>query len=178
MCTVHIVCMVHNLVMPETPTALPTAAEELVALTRLEYELTLFSRHYLASAKYRPNQQLDRSAYLILVRLELDSPLSLKELAEAFRLDISTINRQVGAMRKQGLVERVADPDGGIARKVRATARGLEMLVADRTHSRSGVTKVLAEWQDDDIEKMASLIAKFNESIENLEGNPWPRPAG
>ena len=175
MCTVHSVCMVHNSVMPETSPALPTAAQGLAVLTRLEYELTLFSRHYLASAKYRPNQQLDRSAYLILVRLELDNPLSLKELADAFRLDISTITRQVGAMRKQGLVERVPDPEGGIARKVRATAKGLEMLVADRAHSRSGVTRVLSEWPDEDVEAMTVLIARFNQTIEGLENNPWPR---
>ncbi len=146
------------------------------SLTRLEYELTLFSRHYLASAKYRPNQQLDRSAYLILVRLELDSPLSLAELAEAFRLDISTVNRQVGAVLKQGLVERVPDPDGGIARKIRPTAKGLQLLDLDRTQSRGGVAKVVAEWTNADIDQMSGMVARFNQSIEGLEENPWPRP--
>ncbi len=146
------------------------------SLTRLEYELTLFSRHYLASAKYRPNQQLDRSAYLILVRLELDCPLSLGELAEAFRLDISTVNRQVGAVLKQGLVERVPDPDGGIARKVRATRKGLDMLEAERAQSRGGVAKVVADWTDADIDQMSRMVARFNQSIEGLEENPWPRP--
>src|SRR3954453_23852382 len=104
-----------------------TGAPEDKALTRLVFELTLLSRHFPASLLRRPGFQLDRSAYLILSRLEIDSPLSLRELSEAFQLDISTINRQVGAMLKQGLVERVPDPDGGIARKIQASAKGMEM---------------------------------------------------
>ena len=54
----------------------------------------------------------------------MQHPMSLKELSCAFSLDISTINRQIGALRRQGLVERVEDPDGGLARKVPADGAG------------------------------------------------------
>lgn len=148
------------------------------ALNRLTFELSLLSRHFPAALLRRPGFQLDRSAYLILTRLELDHPLSLRELSEAFQLDISTINRQVGAMRKQGLVERVPDPDGGIARKIRASAKGLELLAADRKQSRQGIGAVVAEWTEDDIDLFSRLIARFNQSVEDKEANPWPRPAG
>ncbi|MBF6079070.1 MarR family winged helix-turn-helix transcriptional regulator [Nocardia beijingensis] len=147
------------------------------ALNRLTFELSLLSRHFPAALLRRPGFQLDRSAYLILTRLELDHPLSLRELSEAFQLDISTINRQVGAMRKQGLVERVPDPDGGIARKIRASAKGLELLAADRKQSRQGIGAVVAEWTEDDIDLFSRLIARFNQSVEDKEANPWPRPA-
>ncbi|MGW5730758.1 MarR family winged helix-turn-helix transcriptional regulator [Nocardia beijingensis] len=147
------------------------------ALNRLTFELSLLSRHFPAALLRRPGFQLDRSAYLILTRLELDHPLSLRELSEAFQLDISTINRQVGAMRKQGLVERVPDPDGGIARKIRASAKGLELLAADRKQSRQGIGAVVAEWTEDDIDLFSRLIARFNKSVEDKEANPWPRPA-
>lgn len=148
------------------------------ALHRLTFELSLLSRHFPAALLRRPGFQLDRSAYLILTRLELDHPLSLRELSEAFQLDVSTINRQVGAMRKQGLVERVPDPDGGIARKIRASAKGLELLAADRKQSRQGIGAVVAEWTEDDIDLFSRLIARFNQSVEDKEANPWPRPAG
>ncbi|MFI2285640.1 MarR family winged helix-turn-helix transcriptional regulator [Nocardia beijingensis] len=147
------------------------------ALNRLTFELSLLSRHFPAALLRRPGFQLDRSAYLILTRLELDHPLSLRELSEAFQLDVSTINRQVGAMRKQGLVERVPDPDGGIARKIRASAKGLELLAADRKQSRQGIGAVVAEWTEDDIDLFSRLIARFNQSVEDKEANPWPRPA-
>ncbi|MEV4236065.1 MarR family transcriptional regulator [Nocardia sp. NPDC049737] len=146
------------------------------ALTRLVFELTLLSRHFPASLLRRPGFQLDRSAYLILTRLEMDAPLSLRELSEAFQLDISTINRQVAAMLKQGLVERVPDPDGGIARKIRASAKGLELVAADREQSQEGIGAVVADWTVADITQMSGLISRFNMSIEHLEENPWPRP--
>ncbi|MFI6775109.1 MarR family winged helix-turn-helix transcriptional regulator [Nocardia sp. NPDC050412] len=146
------------------------------ALTRLVFELTLLSRHFPASLLRRPGFQLDRSAYLILTRLEMDAPLSLRELSEAFQLDISTINRQVAAMLKQGLVERVPDPDGGIARKIRASAKGLELVAADREQSQEGIGAVVADWTAADITQMSGLISRFNMSIEHLEENPWPRP--
>lgn len=145
-------------------------------LTRLVFELTLLSRHFPASLLRRPGFQLDRSAYLILTRLEMDSPLSLRELSEAFQLDISTINRQVAAMLKQGLVERVPDPDGGIARKIRASAKGLELVAADREQSQEGIGAVVADWTAADIAQLSGLISRFNMSIEHLEENPWPRP--
>ena len=146
------------------------------ALDRLEYELTLFSRHYLGRVQHRNDQKLDRSAYVILTRLAVESPMSLKELACAFRLDISTINRQVGAMRRQGLVERVPDPDGGLARKIRATDKGLSLLEADRTKSQSGIAMVVSTWTPDEVEQLGTMISRLNTSIENLENNPWPRP--
>ncbi len=49
----------------------------------VEYELMLLSRYHALSWQ-RGQQTLDRSAYLILARLELDRLMSLKELAEAF----------------------------------------------------------------------------------------------
>ncbi|WP_063046587.1 MarR family winged helix-turn-helix transcriptional regulator [Nocardia pseudovaccinii] len=147
-------------------------------LTRLVFELTLLSRHFPASLLRRPGFQLDRSAYLILTRLEMDFPLSLRELSEAFQLDISTINRQVAAMLKQGLVERVPDPDGGIARKIRASAKGLELVTADREQSQEGIGAVVADWTAADIAQLSGLISRFNMSIEHLEENPWPRPPG
>ncbi|MBF6217220.1 winged helix-turn-helix transcriptional regulator [Nocardia abscessus] len=146
------------------------------ALTRLAFELSLLSRHFPAALLRRPGFRLDRSAYLILTRLELDHPLSLRELSEAFRLDISTINRQVGAMLKQGLVDRVPDPDGGIARKIRASAKGLDFLASDRKQSRQGIGAVVAEWSDADVDQFSRLIARFNQSVEDREDNPWPRP--
>ncbi|MBF6169049.1 MarR family transcriptional regulator [Streptomyces gardneri] len=146
------------------------------ALSRLAFELSLLSRHFPAALLRRPGFRLDRSAYLILTRLELDQPLSLRELSEAFQLDISTINRQVGAMLKQGLVDRVPDPEGGIARKIRASAKGLELLASDRKQSRQGIGAVVADWTDADVDQFGELIARFNQSVEDRENNPWPRP--
>lgn len=141
----------------------------------LEQELTLLARHQLSSAQHTPELSLDRSGFQLLSRIEL-GPLTLKQLAEAFRLDISTVNRQVAALRSKGLVERVADPDGGIARLLRPTARGLELLHQDRTVRYGQVARVVESWDPADVARLRELLAKFNVSIEELEGQPWPRP--
>ncbi|WP_258957081.1 MarR family winged helix-turn-helix transcriptional regulator [Rhodococcus globerulus] len=144
-------------------------------LVDIEYELTLLSRYHALAQ--RAELHLDRSAYLLLGRLELQQPMSLKELSCAFGLDISTINRQIGALRRQGLVERVEDPDGGLARKVRPTESGLAQLRADREHSTAGVAKVVRNWTPESRRALGDLLRHLNQSVEDLEGRTWPRPA-
>ena len=141
----------------------------------LEQELTLLARHQLSSTQHTPDLELDRSGYQLLSRLELGA-LSLKQLAEAFRLDVSTVNRQVASLRAKGLVERISDPDGGLAQLLRPTKQGLRMLHRDRATRHAQVSSVLEQWQPEEIEDLHALLAKFNGSIEELEGQPWPRP--
>ena len=158
---------------------MPTSTRPSVPLTAtielLEQELTLLARHQLSSAQHTPDLTLDRSGYQLLSRLELGA-LTLKQLAEAFRLDISTVNRQIASLRTKGLVERIADPDGGIARLLRPTRRGLALLHRDRTVRHGQVSQVLDDWPPQDVERLHALLAKFNSSIEALEGQAWPRP--
>ncbi|MFC4375459.1 MarR family winged helix-turn-helix transcriptional regulator [Nocardia halotolerans] len=146
------------------------------AFARLVFELNLMSRHFPATVRRRPGFALDRSAFLILTRLDLNGPLSLRELSEAFQLDISTINRQVGAMLRQQLVERVPDPGGGVARKIRATDQGMAALTADRRQRAAGIGSVVADWDAADVAELGRLMRKFNRSVEQIEHNPWPRP--
>lgn len=145
-------------------------------LNDLERELSLFARHYLSVQQSRPGQRLERSAYLLLTRLELAESMSLRELSEAFGLDISTVNRQVARLLKDGLIERFADPRGGMARRLRPTEEGLRQLAADRERSRDGVARVVAEWSGEGLATFAELLTSFNASIEEIEGTPWPRP--
>ena len=152
---------------------MPTATATTVAL--LEQELTLLARHQLSSAQHNPDLVLDRSAYQLLGRLELE-PLSLKQLAELFRLDVSTVNRQIGALRRKGLVERIADPAGGVAQLLRPTRKGLARLRADRATRHRQIGQVLETWDPEDVDRFQELLARFNLSIESLEGQAWPRP--
>lgn len=153
------------------------SVDEMVELVAgIEYELTLLSRHHLRARLLSQEQYLDRSAYVILGRLELEGLMSLKELATALRLDISTVNRQVGALVRHKLVDRVADPDGGLARKIRATAEGLAALHRDRKASQEGVARVVDGWRRSDLERLREGLLQFNAGIEALEDNAWPRP--
>lgn len=142
----------------------------------IEYELTLLSRHFVQAGRRSPDLTLDRSGYLLLGRLEREAPMSLKELADAFRLDVSTVNRQVAALLRKDLVERMPDPDCGPAHKVRATDAGLAHLRRDRELMRAGLEQVVGEWDTSDTRMLHRLLAMLNSGIESLEGNAWPRP--
>ncbi|HWU33258.1 MAG TPA: MarR family transcriptional regulator [Marmoricola sp.] len=140
----------------------------------VERELSLLARHHLSTSQRAPERVLDRSGYALLSRLE-HGPMTLKQLAEAFHLDQSTVNRQIKALRRDVLVERIADPSGGVAQLLRPTRKGLRSLEHDRTISHEQIGHVLADWDAAKIEALAELLRSFNNSIEELEGQPWPR---
>lgn len=145
---------------------------------RVELEVMLLGRHALlgpASSKARGGT-LDRSAYLILYRLESQGPMTIRQLHEAFGLDQSTLSRQTSAMLRSGVVERIPDPEGGAARPFRITARGADLLAADRAEKLTALDKVLAGWSAEDLETFAGMLQRFNEGVERIDGRPWPRP--
>ncbi|HEY3870504.1 MAG TPA: MarR family winged helix-turn-helix transcriptional regulator [Actinocrinis sp.] len=146
-------------------------------LTELVRELMLVSRHAVLGAadSYEGDDRLERSAFILLSRIEAEGPMSIGQLAEAFALDTSTVNRQTAAMLRGGVAERIADPDGGIARKIRITAEGSRRLLKEREWSVDGLRRVLQEWKPEDVEQLLSALTRFNRSIEDLSGKPWPR---
>ncbi|MGW1882550.1 MarR family winged helix-turn-helix transcriptional regulator [Streptomyces sp. NPDC001970] len=144
----------------------------------IEFETMLLGRHaFLFNPRTRKaGGRLDRSAYVLLTRIQMDGPMSIGQLSDAFGLDTSTLNRQTAAMLRAGVVERIPDPDGGIARKFRITAEGESRLDADRAEHIDGIATVLADWNPEDVADFAAYLERFNRDIERLDGHPWPRP--
>lgn len=142
-------------------------------VSALAVELTLLARHHLRNT-HSAEHVLDRSAYQLLSRLE-QGPLSQRGLAEAFGLDLSTVNRQVAALCRKGLVDRSPDPEGGAARLLEPTARGLDLLRSDRALLHAQLGRIVDGWDDADVEALRTLLERFNVAIEDLEGRPWPR---
>ncbi|KAK1182126.1 MarR family transcriptional regulator [Streptomyces sp. NBS 14/10] len=120
--------------------------------------------------------RLDRSAYFLLSSLETEGALSIGQLADALGLDVSTVNRQTGALLRAGLLERIPDPKGGLARKLRATTLGAERLAADRERRRAKLERVLAGWTPDEVRRFEDALTRFNREVEADEGRTWPRP--
>ncbi|WP_218616056.1 MarR family winged helix-turn-helix transcriptional regulator [Pseudonocardia abyssalis] len=145
-------------------------------LTAIERELMLIGRHHLSPVHTRVPGALDRSAYVVLSRLESGGPLTARGIADALTLEISTVTRQVGAMRRAGLVERIPDPDGGPAHLLHPTVAGLHRLAVDRAMYRDGIGRVLDDWSHDDREQLRDVLRRLNEDIEARQDQPWPRP--
>ncbi|WP_406210078.1 MarR family transcriptional regulator [Kitasatospora sp. NBC_01560] len=142
----------------------------------VEYEQMLLSRHGLQAGGRRKDGLLERSAYILLSRIRIQGPMSIGELSEAFDLDVSTLNRQTTAAMRAGLVERIPDPDGGMARKFRITDEGAQLLDEERAGILASLDKVMDDWSDEEIAVFASCLRRFNAGIERLAGRPWPRP--
>lgn len=145
-------------------------------LARIERECMLLARHQVMANRSAGGPTLERSAYLLISRLEAEGPMSIGQLADAFLLDTSTVNRQVAALLRAGLAERIADPDGGLARKLRATEEGRARLAADRDQHLRGLDNVLAGWDADERRVLLDVLTRFNHAIEGRMGNAWPRP--
>jgi DNA-binding MarR family transcriptional regulator len=143
----------------------------------IEFETMLLGRHlYLNSPRAGAGGRLERSAYILLSRIRMEGPMSIGQLSDAFGLDASTLNRQTAAMLRGGLVERIPDPEGGIARKFRITAEGERRLDTHRAEAIRGLEKVMADWDPEEIAAFADYLKRFNTDIESLDERPWPRP--
>jgi DNA-binding MarR family transcriptional regulator len=151
-------------------------------LEQLERELMLMARCRVVAPRDRRDQargeRLDRSAYVLLSRLDAEGAMTLGQLADALQLDVSTVNRQAGVLLRCGLLERIPDPAGGLARKLRVTDPGAAGLAAERNRRRAGLRRVLADWAPEDVTRFAEALARFNRGVEEQEGHAWPREKG
>ncbi|MEU5634713.1 MarR family winged helix-turn-helix transcriptional regulator [Streptomyces rishiriensis] len=144
----------------------------------VEYEQMLLSRHSFLNQRggRRQNSLMERSAYIMLSRIRVQGPMSIGELSDAFGLDASTLNRQTAAAMRAGLIERIPDPEGGMARKFRLTDEGVRLLDEEREGIVDALSQVMADWPDEDVAAFAAYLRRFNNGIEALGGRPWPRP--
>lgn len=141
----------------------------------IEFETMLFGRYSLASRK-SSGRMLDRSVYILLSLLHMQGPMTIGQLGDALGLDDSTVNRQTAAMVRSGLLKRIADPYGGMARKFRVTAEGERQLESQRAQNVQALDGIMDEWSPQDLAAFAAYLERFNTDIERRHGRPWPRP--
>lgn len=148
---------------------------ELDRFEQVELETLLLSRYLTPLRHPAASRLLERSWYLLLTRISGEGPMSIGELSHALMLDVSTMNRQTAALTKAGYLERVNDPEGGMARKFRMTAAGRAALEQDRAENLAGIRTLLEDWDPADVDEFTRLVRKFTESIEVRVDRVWPR---
>jgi len=126
--------------------------------------LRLSDRTRRAGARARG--EIERSAYLVLGVLAADGPTSVNAIADALRLDPSTVTRQVLAMEQAGQVVRAADASDGRVTLVRPTDEGLAALARTRDVRAAVYGEVLAAWPGDDLAELARLLTRLNEDVD------------
>ncbi|MFC9558991.1 MarR family winged helix-turn-helix transcriptional regulator [Agromyces sp. NPDC056965] len=143
----------------------------------IEYEAMVLARHLteLPGRSRRTGGTLDQSAYILLNILRAGGPASIGELSRITGLDASTLNRQTAALLRDGYVERISDPAGGIARRFRPTDHGDTALDDERAASRTALASIIADWSPSDRAAFASYLEQFNRAIETRTRREWPR---
>ncbi|MBJ7004491.1 MarR family winged helix-turn-helix transcriptional regulator [Streptomyces griseofuscus] len=142
----------------------------------VEFEHMVLGRHQLSSTTRRHQEgRMERSAYIMLSRIEVQGPMSIGQLSDAFQLDVSTVNRQTAHAMRAGLLERIPDPEGGMARKFRLTGEGERKLREERELHVQDLDRVFEDWSADDVQNFARYLQRFNTSVERITGQPWPR---
>ena len=113
---------------------------------------------------------LERSAYGIMCKLADEGPQRLGVLATSFRLDPSTITRQVQSLVSLGLASREVDPSDRRASILDLSDTGREVLTETRARRRERLRDALADWSPEDREAFGRLLEQFNTSVEVMFG--------
>ncbi|MEU8464898.1 MarR family transcriptional regulator [Streptomyces sp. NPDC029003] len=171
--------------MPSIPASsdLPAAAEAPAGsglLDALQHQVAVFARRAEQTRLGGVGQarnSMDRAAYLLLNRLDLEGPMGVKALAAGMGIDSSTVTRQVAPLVDGGLVKRTSHPEDGRAVVLALSARGLARLEEVRSSRRELMARVTSGWDEEEREAFTKLLTRFNLSLSELmaaaiEGGP------
>lgn len=145
-------------------------------LDQLSYEVILLTRYGVQNMPaIRRESVMDRSALILLARLDAQGPMTVNELAEAFGLNVSTVHRQLKAAINNDLIEVLDEPESP-AKLHQPTASGKEKLEQELKARQQDISKILQGWSEEDIRIHTELLRKHNESLEAYLDQKWPRP--
>jgi DNA-binding MarR family transcriptional regulator len=146
-----------------------------------DIELQLFHLFRLSNALHvrttSGRYEFERSAYGILVLLDDKGPQRLGAIAANYRLDPSTITRQVQAVVKLGLAAKEPDPADRRASLLTLTPEGREAIQVARDARRQLLDRIMGSWTVQERQEFLRALTRFNETVENwIEGEPPPEP--
>jgi DNA-binding MarR family transcriptional regulator len=149
-------------------------ADDLDRYADLERALTrLVRRAFLPTAGEATRREagvnLERAAYVTLVRISALDGARLSDIAAALGLDISTTSRHVKRLADAGYVEVTTDPEDARARRYRPTEVGHDALRRVRETRRSHLARLLEGWDDEDVTRLAAGLDRLVDTFEAAE---------
>lgn len=151
-----------------TPSRGGTVHQQDDAVQTIEGQVAMLLRLSERTRRSSTRQQgeLERSAYLVLGVLAADGPASVNGIAEALRLDPSTVTRQVLAMEQSGHVTRSTDPTDGRVTIVQPTDAGRAALARTREVRADLYGQILDGWTGADRADLARLLTRLNADVD------------
>ncbi len=120
--------------------------------------------------------ELERSSYGILCLLLDEGPQRLGSIATAFRLDPSTVTRQVQTVVNLGLAVKETDPADRRATVLSLTDRGRESVQETRAYRRRMLEAILSDWSVEDREAFGGYLTRFNGTMDAWDSGTVPQP--
>ncbi|WP_177198744.1 MarR family transcriptional regulator [Streptomyces colonosanans] len=155
-----------------------TIAGDTGLLDVLQHEVAVFARRAEQTRLGGVGQvrnSMDRAAYLLLNRLDLEGPMGVKALAASMGIDSSTVTRQVAPLVDTGLVKRTSHPEDGRAVVLQLSPRGLSRLGEVRCSRRQLVAELTTDWTPEERQAFCTLLTRFNVALsarQNTQGVP------
>ncbi|QWI73107.1 MarR family transcriptional regulator (plasmid) [Bacillus mycoides] len=141
-------------------------------IEQIEHEVVrLLRRADLKKLLDRETRSMDRSAYLVMKKLESEGPLPISVIAHAFGVNVSTISRQMQNLKSNGWVTSFSDKKDARVSLVNLTKQGLDILTATKIKRVETYSDLLSDWTEEDIQTFTTLLSKLNISIEQ-KNNP------
>jgi DNA-binding MarR family transcriptional regulator len=129
----------------------------------IELELIKLVRHLETFARRSSlYARLDRASYLALRVLDDLGPVSTNALAQALRLDASTVTRQMAPLERDKLIERRPDPADGRSSTIALTAEGRRAMHDVQHERRRCIEALVSDWDDAEQAGLADALARLN----------------
>jgi DNA-binding MarR family transcriptional regulator len=138
------------------------------AVGTLEHEIGLLLRRIRRGISERALQvhpELNATSYTLLGTLSEFGPRRAADLAEMFAMDKGTVSRVVHQLLELGLVQRTPDPEDGRASIISVTEAATDRLAHMHELRRELFGARLADWRADEIERLATQLARFNVAV-------------
>ncbi|MBP0460882.1 MarR family winged helix-turn-helix transcriptional regulator [Streptomyces montanisoli] len=145
-------------------------------LDALQHQVAIFARRAEQTRLGGVGQvrnTMDRAAYLLLNRLDLEGPMGVKALAAGMGIDSSTVTRQVAPLVESGLVKRASHPEDGRAVVLELSEGGHARLDEVRHSRRCLMERVTDGWTEDERVSFTALLTRFNQALPAAK-NPVP----
>ncbi|GAA4367702.1 MarR family winged helix-turn-helix transcriptional regulator [Paeniglutamicibacter cryotolerans] len=108
--------------------------------------------------------ELHPMGFKVLTILSQSGPMQQVGLAEAVRIDKAMMSRTIKQLEEFGLVSRCTDPSDGRALLVDMTAEARKRYDATLAHARKLLHDRFSTWDLAEVQRLADLLARLNES--------------
>jgi DNA-binding MarR family transcriptional regulator len=106
----------------------------------------------------------------VLVSLKISKALSQAELARIAQVEQPSMAQLLGRMERDGLVERVDDPNDKRSRLISLTPLAARRLPKAKALMDGHTQQALAGFSQAEIEQLLALLARVNANVERMGG--------